>query len=743
MFSDGVRFDEYDDPRARRLRQQQQQQRGGGAEDDDDASTSESDSGDESEVSQSSQRGQAAQAPKQKVLKKATSSGSKKGGSAAANVVDAAEYQKMRAREEWLRATGQIPDGPSSVSPSPPRRPPPQQQQSLSASESATAASPMSRRVLSASTVDVTFTTEAAKAAQQKILQQQSRTTARPDSAKGRMNSADDPLVRHLSSFSSGGGAGGGGGVHVDPSKLGDTFSASELQAARLKASRLQTYRNEPAVTEATSKDVPQGFYAPVAGKKEKRGQGHAAQGDVGHEQRQASSAPPHFLTEAARAHVSDGDAAAAAAGEPVGVESNANTSDSRRDFLKLLDLLGGSEDLVAANLRAAEVEREQQHAELLRKIAESNTARMKSATVDRHLHTSRQQHDQALAERFKAWVARDDDAPFIAEREDQLARMACDGPFDPVAFRERMQHSNDFFEKQRAAMARFEEAVGVLEDLVVSTKFVTKVNQFLQKYHKEFLQSLPDRARGEFRHAEFDVFRKYSDMVQKMILDTLRKKIKGFDEDEFFDRVFDAKMRAQVDPDEPPEPLEDEVDDAASNNESESDTSKWRSRRKVARNLSAADASEESALSYEVWEVLLSFLKFECFNDLMDEFISSFYGTTVASSSVLPANAGIALLPSDAPMRGGGAAAASSARSSVSSRLSVSTTASTAVSGAAASASSGGLTRRSLSPSVASVASAGSIGATSVKRGPSPSPATSLETKRSLREMRNLPTKK
>jgi hypothetical protein len=94
--------------------------------------------------------------------------------------------------------------------------------------------------------------------------------------------------------------------------------------------------------------------------------------------------------------------------------------------------------------------------------------------------------------------------------------------------------------------------------------------------------------------------------MVQQMVLGELAAKVENFDPDEFFDALFDTPASSIV--------------AAAASTSGES---------------GEAAQEQQQVLSFEVWEILLSFLKFENFCDVMDDYIATHYNTNTYDNAV------------------------------------------------------------------------------------------------------------
>jgi hypothetical protein len=218
------------------------------------------------------------------------------------------------------------------------------------------------------------------------------------------------------------------------------------------------------------------------------------------------------------------------------------------------------------------------------------------------------QLHQQEFDKLYDEWL--EDDAvqrPFMALESWEKARTLAliresGGSFDPSVMHAMYRQQTDLVSQIQSTSQRFERCCTVLEQLVLNPAFVRRVTAFLHKHHLAFVSSKPSRERGEFSHEDFLVYKDYSAMVQQMVLGELAAKVESFDVDEFFDALFDT-------------PASSVVDAAVSGGNN--------------------DGSSVQVLSFEVWEILLSFLKFENFCDVMDDYITSHYNTSTYDSTV------------------------------------------------------------------------------------------------------------
>lgn len=148
-------------------------------------------------------------------------------------------------------------------------------------------------------------------------------------------------------------------------------------------------------------------------------------------------------------------------------------------------------------------------------------------------------------------------------------------------------------FEEERASEQRFSSAVEALEVLVVSEAFVQAVYKFLRANHETFLSTKLRREVGEFSHADYDIYNNYVEKFEGVVLKTLAGSCENFDEEEFFEKLFEPRV-----------------------------------------SLPGAEDARSDPLSFEGWEVLLSILNFESFVDLMDDFIAASYGADELSNA-------------------------------------------------------------------------------------------------------------
>lgn len=141
-------------------------------------------------------------------------------------------------------------------------------------------------------------------------------------------------------------------------------------------------------------------------------------------------------------------------------------------------------------------------------------------------------------------------------------------------------------FNEQVASEERFTKAVDALELLVISQSFVQSVYTFLQTHHEAFLSTKLQREVGEYSHADFEIYNKYVEKFQGVVMNTLARSCESFDEEEFFEKLFEPRV-----------------------------------------SVPGSENVRSDPLSFEGWEVLLSLLNFESFVDLMDDFIAARYG--------------------------------------------------------------------------------------------------------------------
>lgn len=249
-----------------------------------------------------------------------------------------------------------------------------------------------------------------------------------------------------------------------------------------------------------------------------------------------------------------------------------------RRDYLRMLELLERPEDDSNQVSKRDSVEEEA--------TVPPPAARQPLAASQRGMTLAQltRQHYNTM---YHAWLDADSDSPFLAydhwERAEAMAIIdMAGGSIDPGEMHQLFRQKATREEPFNDPNLRFALCINLLEELVVSDSFERKVNRFLHTHHKSFVASMPSRAKGEFQHSDHDVFTKYGEMMETLVLGELQKRITNFDEMEFFDMLFQT--------------------DNATN-------------------------EPDSPLSFALWEVLLSFLKFENFCELMDEYISVHYG--------------------------------------------------------------------------------------------------------------------
>lgn len=282
-----------------------------------------------------------------------------------------------------------------------------------------------------------------------------------------------------------------------------------------------------------------------------------------------------------------------------------------RRDFLKLLDLL--ADEPVETKKKPGQAEEEDREMER-EKLAQQRLKAAPQATT-RNTLSFAQLHQQEFDKLYDQWL--EDDAvqrPFMALESWEKARTLAlirenGGAFDPSVLHAMFRQQSDLLSQIQSASQRFEQCCAVLEQLVVDRAFVRRVTAFLHKHHRTFLASKPSRERGEFAHAEYVVYHDYSGMVQQTVLGELAAKVEQFDADEFFDALFDTPASSVV---------------AAAT-----------AGTGVSEDIGAAAMEQQQVLSFEVWEILLSFLKFENFCDVMDDYIAAHYNTNTYENAV------------------------------------------------------------------------------------------------------------
>eukprot|EP00760_Papus_ankaliazontas_P033084 PhM_4_TR6169/c0_g1_i1/m.104902 len=89
---------------------------------------------------------------------------------------------------------------------------------------------------------------------------------------------------------------------------------------------------------------------------------------------------------------------------------------------------------------------------------------------------------------------------------------------------------------RDEAAEARFERCLRVLEEFVVNRAWEHQRSMFFVEHCPHF--PLEDVA--EHTHEEYDIYRVYCDQFESAILDKMQKKVRNFDEEEFFEMLLE-----------------------------------------------------------------------------------------------------------------------------------------------------------------------------------------------------------
>lgn len=278
-----------------------------------------------------------------------------------------------------------------------------------------------------------------------------------------------------------------------------------------------------------------------------------------------------------------------------------------RRDFLKLLDILG-DEKPISESAKRASAKMEQ---DALRQEEERRNAEAKEQSKRREIAATMnvaQLTEHYFDQMYKEWLESDADKTFMAleqwNKAEAMAILDKANTFDPSELHQALRQTVNSSEARAETLnrtLRFNDAVTRLEQYVVSDGFVRRVNQFLQRHHQTFLKSKAARDRGEYSHSDHTVWTQYCALMEQLVVGELKRNVTDFDEEEFFQKIFESSAS-------------EEADDTAT-----------------------ADNSSSSAfgsLSYAAWEVLLSFLRFEHFCSVMDEFIDVHYGVDKGAES-------------------------------------------------------------------------------------------------------------
>lgn len=333
---------------------------------------------------------------------------------------------------------------------------------------------------------------------------------------------------------------------------------------------------------------------------------------------------PPVIASPARDVAVSPKDNGVKASQEPppasaLVTDEEETSNPGRRDFLKLLDLFGEekasrpspqpaeSSAVKGSAAPAVTVAKPVEPANPDAVLANVVPIRKPKNVSEMSLPQLTQWHFDRL---YDEWLEQEEESPFVAleywQKAEAYAVIEKSSGTDPGEIHQilRQSKNRETHNGMLDQTLRFNAAVDHLETFVMSDSFVSKVNQFLHKHHKTFLLSKPARERGEYQHKDHEVFSNYCKLMESLMIGDLKRNVDGFDEEEFFELIFD-----------PPQFAESQPSDGSSSPSSSS--------RSV------------SALSFEVWEVLLSFLKFENFCELMDEYINTHYGVKESGPGV------------------------------------------------------------------------------------------------------------
>ncbi|CUE60986.1 Hypothetical protein, putative [Bodo saltans] len=271
-----------------------------------------------------------------------------------------------------------------------------------------------------------------------------------------------------------------------------------------------------------------------------------------------------------------------------------------RRDFLKLLDLFGDEPAKKKATTSASVAEPQL----VSPRPASSDPPEQPAATVPhptQHM-TIDQLTEYHFDRLYQEWVQSEADVRFIAadewHRAEAIAVLERAGTTDLATIHQQMRqkdnaHNGNAYGDNLRLQLVHDAALSRLEEYVMSGPFVRRVNQFLHKHHKLFLDTKPARERGEHQHKEYDVWQNYAQLMEQLVVGDLKRSVDDFEEQSFFDKLFEEQE-------------ERDAGGAASVDNR---------RRTVA------------GLSLEAWEVVLSFMRFEHFCDMMDEYIGVHYG--------------------------------------------------------------------------------------------------------------------
>ena len=392
----------------------------------------------------------------------------------------------------------------------------------------------------------------------------------------------------------------------------------------------------------------------------------------------------------------------------------------SRKEFLDFLDLLADDDNSNRSPYRGnRHATGDAAHEKAKAEIA-SGMTRQGSSYVDANATWEEEIYQERRAEQR----ARREDAKVKAEEKIERAARAGgrpstkieteDVPMDPTLPLKAYHASASNLQNEAQRLLEFHNTVSAFEDVLTSATLTHKVTSFLELHHKEFVQSQPQRANGEFTHREYSLFNMYSEGIQSFIVKEMKQRVgQHFDVDNFVSDLFDQEQ-LRKDMDE-----ENGIVSGSSDDDDED----------------SPNGKSKSLLSLESWDILLSILKFENFNTLMDEFIEAYYGLdavrekTVGKAGLPTSSSNLSRTSPPPP------AATSSAPAPSPSSLAASKTRATPTTA----------TRAPVSPTPPSASGStrtGKTGATPPRQATGATPTTTaVPASRSFREMRNLPS--
>lgn len=182
----------------------------------------------------------------------------------------------------------------------------------------------------------------------------------------------------------------------------------------------------------------------------------------------------------------------------------------------------------------------------------------------------------------------------YLTEFAQKVSEKNADSTKDPVAFygvikeRQRIEREKD---------QRYYAAVSALEGLVADDTFARRLTAYLERYRHEFQRTTVNRQRQEYSVREHFIWKTYAQAMETQVMGYLQKQVgPDFDAEEFFERLLSES--------EPSGPEREEMDEVVAKK---------------------AVARSKIELSTDGWQLLLSMLKFEAFNDMMDEYIFTF----------------------------------------------------------------------------------------------------------------------